>query len=152
MCQVFIFIFVAKQLSSSSADFCITVETTWIVVGLKGVSNIFFFLNCFWWTRGPFFVFILLCRPSEDSLQWSTIPDGSPAKDWQSTVGWGDCRIQTRDCRFTVGNFPKCLCSMLNFAKRVCNTLCEQPIGSPTISKCICLQSLHNQAFPVHFL
>ncbi len=56
----------------------------------------FFSLNCFWWTRGPFFVFFLLCR------QWSTIPDGSPSKDWQSTVGWGDCRIRTRDCRSTV--------------------------------------------------
>ncbi len=61
-----------------------------------------FFLNCFWWTKGPFFVFILLCRPSEDSLQWSTIPDGSLSKDWPSTVGWGDCRFWTWDCRFTV--------------------------------------------------
>ncbi len=61
-----------------------------------------FFLNCFWWTRGPFLVFILLCCSSEDSLQWSTIPDGSPSKDWQSTVGWGVCRIRTGHCRFTV--------------------------------------------------
>ncbi len=38
-------------------------------------------------------VYILLCRPSEDSLQGSAIPDGSPSKDWQSTVGWGDCWI-----------------------------------------------------------
>ncbi len=49
-----------------------------------------------------FFVSILLCRPSEDSLLWSTIPDGSSSKDWQSIVGWGDCRIRTRDRRFTV--------------------------------------------------
>jgi hypothetical protein len=34
-------------------------------------------------------VLILLCRLSEDSLQRSTIPDGSPPKDWKSTVGWG---------------------------------------------------------------
>ncbi len=58
-------------------------------------ENRFFFLNCFWWTRGPFFVFILLYRPSEDSLQRSTISDGSPSEDWQSTVGWGDCQIWT---------------------------------------------------------
>ncbi len=45
-----------------------------------------FFLYCFWWTRVPFFVFILLCHPSEDSLQWSTIPDGSPSKDRQSAL------------------------------------------------------------------
>jgi hypothetical protein len=62
----------------------------------------FFFLNCFGWTKGPFFVFILLCHPSEDSLQWSTTQDGSPSKDRQSTVGWGDCQIRTRDRRFTV--------------------------------------------------
>jgi hypothetical protein len=61
-----------------------------------GVWSVFF-LNCFWWTRAPFFVFIPLCHPSENSLQWSTIPDDSPSKDRQSTVGWG-----TRDCRFTV--------------------------------------------------
>jgi hypothetical protein len=68
----------------------------------KVCRELFFPRYCFWWTRGTFFVFILLCRPSEDSLQWSTIPNGSPSEDWQSTVGWGDCRIQTRDCRFTV--------------------------------------------------
>ncbi len=56
-----------------------------------------FFLNCFfWWTRGPFFVFtVFLCRPSEDSLRRSTIPDGSPSKDWQSTVLWGILCIVT---------------------------------------------------------
>jgi hypothetical protein len=50
----------------------------------------------------PFFVFILLCRPSENSLQWSTITDGSLSKDWQSIVSRGDCCIRTWDCRFTV--------------------------------------------------
>ncbi len=64
--------------------------------------TVVFFLNYFWWTVGPIFVFILLSCHSEGSLQWSTIPDGSPSKDWQSAVGWGDCRIWTRDCRFTV--------------------------------------------------
>jgi hypothetical protein len=38
-------------------------------------------------------VYILLRRPSEDSLQQSAIPDGSPSKDWQSIVGWGACWI-----------------------------------------------------------
>ncbi len=33
----------------------------------------FFFVYCFWWTRGHFYVFILLCCPSEDSLQWSAL-------------------------------------------------------------------------------
>jgi hypothetical protein len=55
----------------------------------------FFPLNCILWTRGLFFVLILLCHPSEDSLQWSSILDVSPSKDGKSTVGWGDCQIQT---------------------------------------------------------
>jgi hypothetical protein len=45
--------------------------------------------------------YILLCCPSEDSLQGSAIPDGSPSKDWQSTVGRRDCWIQTQDWSFT---------------------------------------------------
>jgi hypothetical protein len=32
-------------------------------------------------------VYILLCRPAEDSLQRCAIPDSSPPQDWQSTVG-----------------------------------------------------------------
>ncbi len=47
-------------------------------------------------------IYILLCSPSEDSLQESVVPDGSPSKDWQSTVGWGDCWILTQDCSFTI--------------------------------------------------
>jgi hypothetical protein len=47
-------------------------------------------------------VYILLCRPSEDTLQGRAIPDGSPSKDWQSTVGWGDCWIRTQDYSFTI--------------------------------------------------
>jgi hypothetical protein len=30
------------------------------------------------------------------------LPDGSSSKDWQSTVGWGDCWIRTQDCSFTI--------------------------------------------------
>ncbi len=41
-------------------------------------------------------VYILFCRPSEDSLQQIPIPDGSLSKDWQSTVGWGECWIRPR--------------------------------------------------------
>jgi hypothetical protein len=64
--------------------------------------NIFFFsLIVFGGTKVPI-VFILLCRRSEDSLQGSAMPDGSPSKDWQSTVGWGDCWIRTQDCSFTI--------------------------------------------------
>jgi hypothetical protein len=47
-------------------------------------------------------VYILLYRPSEDSLQQSAIPEGSPSRDWQSTVGWGVCWIRTQDCSFTI--------------------------------------------------
>jgi hypothetical protein len=62
----------------------------------------FFFLNCFWWTEVPIVFHIFLCRPSEDSLQQSAIPDGSQSKDWQSTVVWGDYWIRTQDCIFTI--------------------------------------------------
>ncbi len=58
--------------------------------------GIFFFFNFFGGTEVPI-VHILLCRHSEDSLQGSAFPDGSPSKDWQSTVGWGDCWIQTQN-------------------------------------------------------
>ncbi len=50
----------------------------------------FFPLTVFGGPEAPFFVFILLCSPSEVSLQWSTIPDGSPSTDWQSTVKAGE--------------------------------------------------------------
>ncbi len=36
----------------------------------------------------PFFVFILLCRLSEDSLRRSIIPYGNPSKNWQWSVVW----------------------------------------------------------------
>ncbi len=61
-----------------------------------------FSLDWFWWTTKPFFVYILLCRPSEDSPKWSTVPDGRPSQDWQSTEGWGYCWIRTQECRFTI--------------------------------------------------
>jgi hypothetical protein len=50
------------------------------------MKQIFFSLIVFGGTEVPMF-YILLCRPSEDSLQGSAIPDGRPSKDWQSTVG-----------------------------------------------------------------
>jgi hypothetical protein len=31
---------------------------------------------------------------TEVSLQPSAIPDGNPAEDWQSAVGWGDARFK----------------------------------------------------------
>jgi hypothetical protein len=58
-------------------------------------NNIFFSLIVFGGTEVPV-VNILLCRPLEDSLQGSAIPDGSPSKDWQSTVGWGDAGFEPR--------------------------------------------------------
>jgi hypothetical protein len=60
-----------------------------------------FVLTFFCWNRSPC-VYILLFRPSEDSLQWSAIPDGSPSQAWQSTVNWRDCWIRTQDCSFTI--------------------------------------------------
>ncbi len=63
----------------------------------KNWSRTFFFLICFWWNRNSYCLYSPL-RPSEDSLQGNTIPDGSPSKDWQSTVGW----IRTQDCSFTI--------------------------------------------------
>jgi hypothetical protein len=64
-------------------------------------KNVFFPLIVFGGSEVPI-VYILLCHPPEDSLQGSAIPDGSPSKDWQSTVGWEDCWIQTQDCNFPV--------------------------------------------------
>jgi hypothetical protein len=61
----------------------------------------FFSLIVFSGTEVPI-VYILLCRPSEDSLQGNAIQDGSRSKDWQSTVGWGDSWIRTQDCSFTI--------------------------------------------------
>ncbi len=63
--------------------------------------NLFFSFIVFGGTEVPI-VYILLCHPSEDSLQWITILDGTPSLDWQSTVGWVDCWIWTQDCSFTI--------------------------------------------------
>jgi hypothetical protein len=60
----------------------------------KGNSKFIFSLIVFGGTEVPI-VYFLLCRPSEDSLQQSAIRDSSPSKDWLSTIGWGDCWIQT---------------------------------------------------------
>ncbi len=73
-------------------------DVPWNNVNLKKK----FFLNCFWWNTSPYYFTFFLCRPSEESLQRSAIPDGSPSQDWQSTVGWGDCWIWTQDCSFTI--------------------------------------------------
>jgi hypothetical protein len=81
----------------------INVDKWWhFVCCLVFVYVQFFSLNCFWWNSSPYCFYILLCRPSEDSLQGSDIPDGSQSKDWQSTVGWGDCWIWTQDCSFII--------------------------------------------------
>jgi hypothetical protein len=42
--------------------------------------NFFFSFIVFGGTEVPI-VYIFLCRPSEDSLQQSAIPDGSPSQD-----------------------------------------------------------------------
>ncbi len=68
------------------------------ISGMQGSFNFCFFL----WTRRPFFIF--LCRPYRTTyrkVRYRTIPDGSPSKDWQSTVGWGDSPIRTPNCRLT---------------------------------------------------
>ncbi len=77
-----------------------TWTTTWRHGNMETWHGEFFSFFCE--LEAPFFVVIQLCRPSKDSLQWSTIPDGSPSKNWQPTVCWGDHQIRTRDFRFTV--------------------------------------------------
>ncbi len=79
-----------------SKRYGVTVHILWICN-----LSIFSPLIVFDGTEGPF-VCILLCRPSEDSLHRSAIPDGSPSKDWQSNVGWGCYWIQTEDCSLTI--------------------------------------------------
>jgi hypothetical protein len=49
----------------------------------KALQNIFFFLHYFFGGTEVLIVYILLFRPSEDSLQQGA----SPSKGWQSTVG-----------------------------------------------------------------
>jgi hypothetical protein len=46
----------------------------------KALYTFFFSLFVFGGTEVPI-VYIFLCRPSEDSLQQSAIPDGSPSQD-----------------------------------------------------------------------
>jgi hypothetical protein len=59
------------------------------------VYNNFFSSIVFGGTEDPIFLYSPL-PPSEDSLQGSAIPDGSPSKDWQSTIGCGDCWLEPR--------------------------------------------------------
>ncbi len=63
----------------------------------------FFFLSCLWWNRSPYCLYSPMPPlRGQPTVQWSAIPDGSPSKDWQSTVGWGDYWIWTQDCSFTI--------------------------------------------------
>ncbi len=94
-------------------------------VGFPDSHQSFFFLIVFNGTK-VLIVYILLCRPSEDSLLLSAIPVGSPSKDWQSSVGWGDCWIQTQDCIFTIW----CRYQQATTATRVEGQLNEH-LGSP---------------------
>ncbi len=70
----------------------------------------FLILQFLWYINISSNVFCIFCGPKtfcfcsplpplrgQPSVR--TMPDGSPSKDWQSTVGWGDGWIQTRDCR-----------------------------------------------------
>jgi hypothetical protein len=51
-----------------------------IFIAGKSYKIYFFSLIVFDGTEVPI-VYIFLCRPSEDSLQQSAIPDGSPSQD-----------------------------------------------------------------------
>ncbi len=78
----------------------------------------FFSLIVFGGTEVPV-VNILLCHPSEDSLQGSAIPDGCPSKDWQSTVGWGDAGFEPRTAVLQSGvatNEPPLLPIILHYS------------------------------------
>ncbi len=68
------------------------------------INELFWFFTfiVFGGSEVPIVFYTLLCCPSEESLQGSAIPDGSPSKDWQSTVGWGDCWIRIQDCSSTI--------------------------------------------------
>ncbi len=78
-------------------------QVMWPMVFVVGApKRKYFFPCCYWWTRSPFCIWSYLPPIRVQPVGWGTIPDGSPSKDWQSTVGWGDCRIQTQVCRFTV--------------------------------------------------
>ncbi len=87
---------------------CVIVACKGVIVACMGTnvnpvqSHIFFSLSVFDGTE-VLIVYIFLWRPSEDSLQWSAIPDGSrPSKDWQSTIGWGNYWIRTQDWSITI--------------------------------------------------
>jgi hypothetical protein len=52
---------------------------------------IFFYLNCFWWSRSPYYFTFS-----------STVPQRTAYSEVPSTVGWGDCWIRTQDCSFPI--------------------------------------------------
>ncbi len=87
-------------------------------IGLCLVKHFFLYLLLV--DQKPFVVFVLFCRPSKNSLQLSTVPDGSPTKDRRSSVGWGDCQIRTEVgeiVRFEPGRLGKLPDSKLGFAR-----------------------------------
>jgi hypothetical protein len=65
------------------------------------VSRFFFFLNCFWWNRSPYYLYFPL-PPLREQPTAKCHPRWQPISGQQSTVGWGDCWIWTQDCSFTI--------------------------------------------------
>ncbi len=61
----------------------------------------FFVLNCFWWNRIPYCLYFPL-PPLRGQPTAKCHPRWQPISGQQSTVGWGDCWIQTQDCSFTI--------------------------------------------------
>jgi hypothetical protein len=54
--------------------------------------QIFFFSVVFGGLEA-FLCIFFFAAPQKTAYSEVTIPNSSPSKDWQSTVGWGDCRI-----------------------------------------------------------
>jgi hypothetical protein len=52
----------------------------------------FFFLNCFWWNRSPYYLYFPL-PPLRGQPTAKCHPRWQPISGQQSTVGWGDCWI-----------------------------------------------------------
>ncbi len=61
-----------------------------------------FFLLLFLVDQKSFLYIFSSAAPQRTAFSEVTIPDGSPSRKWQSTVGWGDCQIRTQDSRFSV--------------------------------------------------
>jgi hypothetical protein len=108
--------------------------------------KIFFSLYCFGGTEA-LIVFLYLCCPLEDSLQWKTIPDGSPSKDWQSTVGWGDYWIPSQDCSFNMW-YPYQLVTTAPLVSHHCSPLSHH--CSPTLIEMKRGNFFSGDYFPLH--